>query len=146
MVRINRIEITEDNSDQVLSELERAVERALEIIGMKIETYAKARCPVGTVESTGKKGYRGGTLRNSITHEVDKSEKIVTVGSNVEYAPYVELGTGHYFQTPPEWEQFTTSRGGGGGHGYVKPRPYLKPAIEDHKDEFERIIRSELGD
>lgn len=139
------INIIGDNSNLILSGLDHAVERALEIIGMKAEAYAKARCPVGTVESTGKKGYHGGTLRNSITHKVDKSEKSVTIGSNVEYAPYVELGTGHYFQTPPEWEQFTTSKGGGGSHGYVKPRPYLRPAIEDHKDEFEHIIRSELG-
>ena len=139
------IDIVNDNSSQVLSGLDHAVERALEIIGMKAEAYAKARCPVGTVESTGKKGYRGGTLRNSITHEVNKSEKSVTIGSNVEYAPYVELGTGSYFETPPEWEQFTTSRGGSGGHGYVRPRPYLKPAIEDHKGEFEHIIRNELG-
>ena len=74
-----------DNSAQALSELSRAKARTLETIGLKAEGYAKRLCPVGTVESTGKKGYRGGTLRNSITHAVDGD--VLSVGSNVEYAP-----------------------------------------------------------
>ena len=59
-----------DNSEEVLRELQEAGTRALEMIGLKAEGYAKRLCPVGTVESTGKKGYRGGTLRNSITHRI----------------------------------------------------------------------------
>ena len=74
-----------DNSAEALAGLERAKARALETIGLKAEGYAKKLCPVGTVESTGIKGYRGGTLRNSITHTVDGDT--VAVGSNVEYAP-----------------------------------------------------------
>ena len=126
-----------DNSDKVMSAKDTAVKMALEAIGIRAEKYAKALCPVGTVESTGKKGYRGGTLRNSITHEVD--EDVVTIGSNVEYAPYVELGTGPYFQTPPQWEQFSSTKGSGEGTGYVHPRPFLKPAIEDHLGEFKGL-------
>ena len=126
-----------DNSDKVMSAKDMAVKKALEAIGIRAEKYAKALCPVGTVESTGKKGYRGGTLRNSITHEVD--EDVVTIGSNVEYAPYVELGTGPYFQTPPQWEQFSSTKGSGEGTGYVHPRPFLKPAIGDHLDEFKGL-------
>ena len=74
-----------DNSDKALAGLERAKARALETIGDKAEEYAKKLCPVGTVESTGIKGYRGGTLRDSITHTVDGD--VLSVGSNVEYAP-----------------------------------------------------------
>ena len=74
-----------DNSAEVLAGLKRAKARALEIIGLTAEGYAKRLCPVGTVESTGKKGYRGGTLRNSIAHTVDGDT--VSIGSNVEYAP-----------------------------------------------------------
>ena len=132
----------EDNTGLYKDALEMVVPRILEIIGLKAEKYAKARCPVGTVESTGKKGYRGGTLRNSITHEVDGDA--VQIGSNVEYAPYVELGTGPWFETPPEWEHFESTQGSKGGRGYVHPRPYLKPAIEDHLDEYCNIIRKEL--
>ena len=131
-----------DNSAKVLAELTRAKARTMEIIGLKAEGYAKKLCPVGTVESTGIKGYRGGTLRNSITHTVDSDT--VAIGSNVEYAPYVELGTGPHFEPPPDWETFTSKRGSGVGRGYVKPRRYLQPAIEEHKDEYKNIAENEL--
>ena len=140
---INGIEITEDNTDEVLEELRKVSNQILTMIGILAEKYAKARCPVGTSESTGKKGYRGGTLRNSITFEVE--EDTVGIGTNVEYAPYVELGTGPYFEAPPEWEQFDAPRGTGEGSGYVRPRPYLRPAIEDHIGEYKDLIQRELG-
>lgn len=135
-------EMDEDNTDQVIAEMRLAKLRALTIIGMNAEKYAKALCPVGTPESTGKKGYRGGTLRNSITNVPTEDE--VSIGTNVEYAPYVELGTGPHFQAPPEWETFDVPTPSGVGHSYVHPRPYLRPAIEDHLPEFEDIIRNEL--
>lgn len=143
---VNGIEITQNNIQEVLDALDGATEKILTMIGIKAEKYAKARCPVGTPETTGKKGYRGGTLRNSITFNVESSDNkgSVTIGSNVEYAPYVELGTGPYFDTPPAWLQYVTDRGSGTGHGYVKPRPFLRPAIEDHLDEYKRIIENEL--
>lgn len=132
----------EDNSKEFLSALKKTLPKSLKKIGLTAERYAKKLCPVGTPESTGKPGYRGGTLRNSITHEVDNNS--VTIGSNVEYAPYVELGTGPYFDPPPEWEKFTSKRGSGKGHGYVHPRPYLRPAIEDHKSEYEGIFKNDI--
>ena len=135
------VQIT-DNSAEVLAGLERAKARTLEIIGLKAEGYAKKLCPVGTVESTGIKGYRGGTLRNSITHTVDGD--VLSVGSNIPYSAYVELGTGPHFEPPPDWETFTSKRGSGVGRGYVKPRRYLQPSIEEHKDEYKTIAENEL--
>lgn len=132
-----------DNSQEVLNTLDKARQRTLESIGLLAEGYAKKLCPVGTIESTGKKGYRGGTLRNSITHVVDGHS--VIIGSNVEYAPYVELGTGPYFTPPPEWEQFESSQGSGVGKGYVHPRPFLRPAVEEHKKEYAQIAKNEMG-
>ena len=69
-----------DNSEQVLSALEKGIKNGLEAIGLTAETYAKKATPVDT-----------GRLRNSISHAVDG--EAVYIGSNVEYAPYVELGT-----------------------------------------------------
>lgn len=146
-IEINK---TEDNTQAVKDALQVAKQKALTIIGLKLEKYAKALCPTGrspyTSPWTGKtyvkKGYRGGTLKNSITYEVQ--EDTVAVGTNVEYAPYVELGTGPYFKAPPDWEQFTAPQGGGIGKGYVHPRPFLRPAVEDHLDEFEEIMKKEF--
>lgn len=104
------ITIAVDNTDKVGEELIEACRRALEICGGKGETYAKLKCPVRT-----------GNLRNSITHEVADDGKSVKIGSNVEYAPYVELGTYR-----------------------MREQPYLRPAIENHIGEYKNIIESEL--
>ena len=140
-----------DNSAEILRILFDSGQKGLEKIGIKAENYAKKLVPVGTVESVGgwakknkngKRTYRGGTLKRSITHRVDGDELIV--GSNVEYAPYVELGTGPNFRPPPEWIDFTSERGKGVGKAYVKPRPFLRPAFEDHRKEYQDIMEREL--
>lgn len=130
----------------MLAALDDAETKILTMIGLKAERYAKKLCPVGTEESTGVKGYRGGTLRNSIAFLVDAAgeNKTLEVGSNVEYAPYVELGTGPHFVPPPEWERFESEKGKGVGKAYVKPRPYIRPAIEEHREEYQRIAEREL--
>ena len=69
-----------DNSQQILSAMEKGKRNALTAIGATAETYAKQETPVDT-----------GRLRNSISHSVDG--EAAYIGSNVEYAPYVELGT-----------------------------------------------------
>ena len=137
-----------DNSEKILGMFAQVRSDALELMGLKAVGYAKKLCPVGNVDSVGgwakknkngKAVYRGGTLRRSITHRVDGDELLI--GSNVEYAPYVELGTGPHFKPPPEWEQFDAPRGKGIRHSYVKPRPFLRPAIENHRREYEEIFR-----
>lgn len=98
-----------DNSDLVGEEFQQACERALTRIGLQAETYAKRECPVDT-----------GNLRNSITNAVD--DKSAYVGTNVEYAPYVELGTSR-----------------------AKAQPFIKPAATEHSDVYKRIVQDELG-
>lgn len=56
----------------------------------------------------------------------------------------VELGTGPQFEAPPEWESFTADQGSGAGKG-IKPRHFLRDAIQDHRDEYSDIIKKELG-
>ena len=103
--------IDQNNIDQALSELELKEAKALEVVGLKAEGYAKALCPVDT-----------GNLRNSITHQVDLSVDGVYIGTNVEYGPYVELGT---VKMP-------------GG------KPFIRPAIENHMSEYKQIAINEL--
>lgn len=114
-------------ASQVLSAEQKAKDKALEIIGGKAESYAKKNCPVGTPESTGIKGYVGGRLKNSITH-AQRDENTEAIGTNVEYAPYVELG--HH-----------TVSG-----SYVAGRPFLRKSVENHANEYKQIIISVLSD
>lgn len=65
--------------NQVLSNIDKAMIKGMEIIGGMAESYAKGLAPVKT-----------GNLRNSITHE--SSGNTAVIGTNVKYAPYQELG------------------------------------------------------
>ena len=103
------IEITNDNSEEVIKAMRKACRNSLDIMGGKIETTAKKLAPVDT-----------GRLRSSYKHEMD-GDTAVLIGSEVEYAPYQELGT-----------------------RYMRAQPHLQPACEQHVGEFERILQNEL--
>ena len=104
------IEVREDNALAIVNAIDQALARALEEVGLVAEGYAKKECPVDT-----------GRLRNSITHQVRPSEKSVYIGTNVEYAPYVELGTSR-----------------------MDPQPFLRPAAADHEGTYKKIFESNL--
>lgn len=71
------IQIT-DNSPEVQAAFNDKIALVLSAIGEIAEGYAKEDCPVDT-----------GRLRNSITHRTQGKDEYI--GTNVEYAPYVEL-------------------------------------------------------
>jgi len=98
------------NAGQIKDAVQLATERALETIGLIAEGYAKGLCPVDT-----------GRLRNSISHAVDVQDKAAIIGTNVEYARYVEFGTSR-----------------------MSPRPYLAPAVQDHIAEYKQIWYDEI--
>jgi HK97 gp10 family phage protein len=62
-----------------------------------------------------------GNLRNSITHQ-QIDEKTELIGSAVSYASFVELGTVK-----------------------MRARPYLRPAVENHRSEYQAIIKQEMS-
>lgn len=125
------LELVSDNTEECLEELKQRLETALEICGQVAEGYAKEKCPVGEIN--------GGTLRNSITHNVIPDEKAVIIGTNVEYAPYVEFGTGIFAEEGGRQTPWSYKDVAGNWH-YTrgrKPKPYLRPAINDHKDAYD---------
>lgn len=123
-----------DNSKEVLEAMQQAAVRALEKCGLTAEGYAKKLCPVDT-----------GNLRNSITHTVDEEEPAAYIGSNAEYAAYVELGTGKYVSggRPTPWVYQDEKGNWHRTHGQ-KAQPYLKPAVSDHANTYRKIIEDEL--
>lgn len=100
--------IVKDSVDECLTALAKAKVRGLNAIGLAAENHAKKICPVDT-----------GRLRNSISHTQDGDSAYI--GTNVEYAPYVELGTSK-----------------------MGARPYLKPAATEHNDEYKALMEESL--
>lgn len=121
-----------DNSNLFKEEFEAACKRALERCGMQAEGYAKDLTPVDT-----------GNLRGSITHKVVENE--VYIGTNVEYAAYVELGTGKYAEGGRKDPWVYQDEEGRWHHtDGQRAQPYLKPAVADHKQTYRNIIKDEL--
>ena len=100
-----------DNSGIFIDAMGSQKAAALRAVGDLAVGYAKERCPVVT-----------GRLRDSIKASVEGDE--LTLGSDVEYARYVELGTRKQ-----------------------RANPFLAPALEDHADEYrQKIIDILRGD
>lgn len=127
---------------------DKLTEKALSAIGVFLEGEAIVRCPVDT-----------GRLRGSITwairheHSIARSpatqedavdiphdKYTLYVGTNVEYAPYVEYGA-----------KRRTSRTGALSAlaGRIAAQPYLRPALDDNRRRvlklFHEAFRKEYG-
>lgn len=139
-----RVRVTSDNSKEIQRKVAEAVDLALEEIGGEVMGYAIGLVPTDT-----------GLLKNSITYalhgkgtnetnysadEPDRNGVVrsgsykgnapddsacVYVGSNVEYAAYVEMGSSDKKR---------------------KPKPYLKPAVENHKQLYREIFEKHMKD
>lgn len=133
-------------TSEAIEELERVLTARLEEIGIRAEGYAQRLTPVGTPESTGVEGYRGGTLQRSITHKVvgDRHKISLYIGTNIKYAPYVELGTGIYAsdgngrKNPWVW---IDKNGKGHFTRGMRPQHMLKRSIADHIPEYRKILK-----
>lgn len=131
--------VEDDRRDEVDKEIDKALERAFTEIGLEAVRSAAPKAPHDT-----------GLLRNSITFAVEghsvaqtsykdddgkqkgkysnarvlverEENKGVSIGTNVEYAPYQEFGTSS-----------------------MKASPFLRPAIEGNINKFKQILKDEL--
>lgn len=104
-----------DNSDEVIKALYEQADAALEAIGLQAEKYAKLN-----LENHPRR-IDTGRLRNSISHAVE--DDAAYIGTNVEYAPYVEYGTQK-----------------------MEANHFLRNAANDHTDEYKQIMEKYLKD
>lgn len=129
--------VTKDNTKEVLESLEKAIERGLEAIGLTAEGYAKKNetaIDTGLLrnsityaisgESPHIKSYKDNAGNQSGTYEGNApkdKDKAVYIGTNVEYAPYIELGT--------------SSREG---------LHFLQRAATEHTAEYKRLLEDSM--
>ena len=112
-------------------EATRAIQKACALV----ERTAKQKAPKDT-----------GALRNSIQSRVEQEgEDIVgIVFTPLEYAPYVEYGTGLFAEeggrkTP--WINKKKKTGKGVFTRGQKPQPYMRPALNENRERIVEILK-----
>lgn len=133
-----------DNTDEVISLFKKAKHRGLEAVGLRAETHAKKKITQAGAVDTGRlrnsityalageethvksyKANKGGKDRETYTYD-GKAEgekgSGVYIGTNVEYAPGIELGT---------------HRKAGAVH-------FLQDAATNHSDEYKNLMEASM--
>ena len=132
-----------DNTEEVLSALKAAINRGNETIGMTAERHAKKRITIARAVDTGRlrnsityalageethvksyKANKGGKDRETYTYDGTADGKKgsgVYIGTNVEYAPFVENG----------------ARG-------RAPVHFLQDAATNHTDEYKKLMEDSM--
>ena len=119
------------NKAEFMADFRRRRARALEMCGGTGEKNAKEHI-------TKNRSVITGTLRLGIAHE-PRGEDSVAIGSNTEYAPFVELG---HNQQPGRYVPAIKKRLKA---SHVAAKPFLRPAIEQHVDQYTKIIETEMN-
>lgn len=100
-----------------------------------VERTAKQKAPKGT-----------GELQRSIQSRVeeDNGDLIGVVYTNLEYAPYVEFGTGLFAEEGGRLDvpwNYQDDEGVWHTTTGMKPQPYLRPALNENREEILRRLK-----
>lgn len=96
-----------------------------------VERSAKKKAPKGT-----------GELRRSITSKVEGDTGIVY--TPLEYAPYVEFGTGLFAENGGRQDvpwNYKDDEGNWHSTSGMEPQPYMRPALNENREKIIRIIK-----
>ena len=125
--------------DKVLKRLEKLsntenIEKAMGKACAVVEAAAKQNAPKDT-----------GALRNSITSKVENRNGHIegTIFTPLEYAPYVEYGTGLFAESGGRKDvpwNYQDDKGEWHSTSGQKPQPFMRPAIEDNRNKIIEIL------
>lgn len=111
-----------------------AIEAGLTAVGQLIEADAKMLA-----------AYDTGALRTDIKYIVDMSDDVVRIGTAIEYAPYVEFGTGIYAEggrgRKTRWK-YKTKEGNFVWTRGAKPQPFLRSALDQRKGNIQGLFET----
>lgn len=112
--------IVVDNTAEAIATKDALLEVAMEAVSQAMGQFADEEVQRAIYDTSPSESYvRTGDLGRSISTSYDG--KGACVGTNLEYAPYNELGTYK-----------------------MAARPFIKPAVADHIEEYKQIIQRTL--
>ena len=132
-------EIKIEGLDEILYKLGKIssnanIEEALGTCCSVVEKSAKQKAPKDT-----------GALRRSITSKVEGNQGIIF--TPLEYAPYVEYGTGLFAESGGRKDvpwNYQDDEGKWHSTSGQKPQPFMRPALEENKQLIKQILKEEL--
>ena len=100
-----------------------------------VERTAKQKAPKDT-----------GALRRSITSRVEDNggELVGVVYTPLEYAPYIEYGTGLFAENGGRVDvpwNYQDEKGEWHKTSGMKPQPFLRPALEENREQIFRFLK-----
>lgn len=129
--------------EEILNSLEKIVdeqkfEASLGKACAIVERAAKQKAPKGT-----------GELRRSITSKIEKNGEGLQgiVFTPLEYAPYVEYGTGLFAEEGGRQDvpwNYRDDKGEWHSTSGQKPQPYMRPALDENREEILRMFKEGL--
>lgn len=126
-----------ENLNEVVRSIydENAIERAMKKACATAERKAKELAPKDT-----------GALRQSITSRVEREgdDWVGTVFTPLEYAPYVEYGTGLFAEQGGRKDvpwNYQDDEGNWHSTSGMKPQPYMRPALNETRLDIIRILK-----
>lgn len=103
-----------------------------------VERSAKQKAPKGT-----------GELRRSITSKVENTSDgaVGIVFTPLEYAPYIEFGTGLFAEEGGRQDVpwcYQDDKGEWHSTSGQHPRPYMRPALNENREQIKRILEEAI--
>lgn len=131
-IEVEGLDILDDLID--MQQIQRAVGKACALV----ERTAKQKAPKDT-----------GALRRSITSEVERegNEMVGTVFTPLEYAPYVEFGTGLFAESGGRKDvpwNYQDDKGEWHSTSGQKPQPFMRPALNENREQIKRILKEAI--
>lgn len=128
------LDAIEELTDEKLIELEKGIEKACALV----ERSAKEKAPKDT-----------GELRRSITSKIEKDADGVKgiIYTPLEYAPYVEYGTGLFAENGGRMDvpwNYQDDKGEWHSTSGQHPQPFMRPALNENREKIKRIIKEAL--
>lgn len=140
-----KIEIEVEGLEKILRDLTDItdltdMEQAMGRVCAVVERSAKEKAPKDT-----------GALRRSITSKVTNKGGVIegTVYTPLEYAPYVEFGTGLFAENgngrkDVPWN-YQDDEGNWHSTNGQHPQPFMRPALNENRTKILRILKEGLG-
>lgn len=139
-----KLEFNEDDVNRIIKELEWETTDSMSTLLTfkkalaKVERSAKQKAPKDT-----------GALRRSITSKVEREgdDFVGYVFTPLEYAPYVEYGTGLFAESGGRKDvpwNYQDDKGEWHSTSGQKPQPFMRPALQENREEILRILKRDM--